>query len=477
MGDAKPMSALVAAAWRPVDGASLGAWRVLFGSLMAVAQVRFVAEGWVESLLLTPAFRFAPWPLTAVPIPPAGWLYALHGLLALCGVLLAIGVQARPAALCLGLGVAYIDALDVTNYLNHHWLVVLLCLLAAATPCDAAFSVDGWCARRSGRAESTAVPAYVLWLLRGQVATVYLFASVAKMGPDWLLHGWPLNSWLLARSDWPWLGPLFARPETAIALSWAAMLYDLTIPALLLWRPSRRSAIVAVLCFHAMTALLFRIGIFPYLMTLNATLLLDPNWPRRLLRGLTTVAPNAKSSAEKATAALPTAPLARAALGPRLAVAWMAFQLLLPMRTALYPGQVLWAEEGMRYSWRVMVREKHGAVSFRVRLPSGAEVIEEPRRYLAGYQEREMASQPDLILQLAHHIAERYQARGYGEVAVFADALVSLNGRPPQPLVDPKVDLARQTDGLWPKPWIPKAPLGAPPRLGRPLLHLAGGGP
>ncbi len=469
MSSAAPTSAWATAAWRTVDGASVGAWRALFGALMAVAQVRFVAEGWVDSLLLAPTFRFAPWPFTAVAVPPAGWLYALHGLLALCGLLLALGVRARPAALCLAIGVAYTDAIDVTNYLNHHWLVVLLCLLAAATPCDAAFSIDGWRARRRGLGGSTAVPAYTLWLLRGQVATVYLFASVAKMGPDWLLHGWPLNSWLLARSDWPVLGPLFTLPEVAIALSWAAMLYDLTIPAWLLWRPSRRYALVAVLVFHAMTALLFRIGIFPALMTLNATLLLDPAWPRRLLRRVSTatVPPAAESTAPSRR---------RIGLGPSFAVIWMSAQLLLPMRAALYPGDVLWAEEGMRYSWRVMVREKHGAVSFRVRTASGAEAIEEPRRYVNGYQEREMASQPDLILKLAHHIADRYRARGYGEVAVYADAVVSLNGRPPQPLIDPTVDLARQEDGLAPKPWITVAPTSAPPRLGRPLLQLAGGG-
>ena len=39
-----------------------------------------------------------------------------------------------------------------------------------------------------------------------------------------------------------------------------------------------------------------------------------------------------------------------------------------------------------------------------------------------------MAGQPDLILQLAHRIADDYRALHGPGVAVYADAMVSLNG-------------------------------------------------
>jgi hypothetical protein len=86
-----------------------------------------------------------------------------------------------------------------------------------------------------------------------------------------------------------------------------------------------------------------------------------------------------------------------------------------------------------------------------------------------------MAGQPDLILQLAHHIARDFAARGHPTVAVHADALVSLNGRPAAPFIDPSVDLARETDGFAPKQWISPTPAGSPPHLrsvgrGRELL-------
>ena len=88
-----------------------------------------------------------------------------------------------------------------------------------------------------------------------------------------------------------------------------------------------------------------------------------------------------------------------------LAVGYLALQLLIPLRHIAYDGNVLWDEQGMRWAWKVLVREKNGAVTFYVKLPDGRRHIVPPRRYLTDFQEREMSGQPDLILQLAHHIA------------------------------------------------------------------------
>lgn len=76
-----------------------------------------------------------------------------------------------------------------------------------------------------------------------------------------------------------------------------------------------------------------------------------------------------------------------------------------------------------------------------------------------------MSVQPDLILQLARHIARDFEAKGHGAVEVRADARVSLNGRPAELFLDPEVDLAREEDGLAPKRWIRPAPETPPVRL------------
>ena len=49
----------------PIDAASLAAFRILFGLLMAASMVRFMALGWVDEFYVVPAFHFTwelfPW--------------------------------------------------------------------------------------------------------------------------------------------------------------------------------------------------------------------------------------------------------------------------------------------------------------------------------------------------------------------------------------------------------------------------------
>ena len=89
-------------------------------------------------------------------------------------------------------------------------------------------------------------------------------------------------------------------------------------------------------------------------------------------------------------------------------------------------------------------------------------------RYLTWRQANEMTGQPDLILQLAHHIADDFRAQGRGPVEVRVDAFVSLNGRPAVRLIDPSVDLAATSDGIAPAEWIL-------PRSDKPPLRVVRG--
>ena len=78
-----------------------------------------------------------------------------------------------------------------------------------------------------------------------------------------------------------------------------------------------------------------------------------------------------------------------------------------------------------------------------------------------------MITKPDLILQFAHYRAEMKRREGYENVEVRARAMVSLNGREPQLLIDPNVDLAKEEAGLLPTRWILPltTPLGPPKPL------------
>ncbi|WP_437293803.1 HTTM domain-containing protein [Sorangium sp. So ce426] len=467
------------ALFRPIDIAWLAAFRALFGLTMCVSMARFIAYGWIDEFFVKPGFHFKYWGLAWVePLSPAG-MHALFWALAALALALALGFMFRVAAPLFVVGFTYLQLIDVTTYLNHYYLASLLGLLLAASPAHRAWSIDALLSRRSERSVSAAW----LYLLRFQVGVVYTFAGLAKAHADWLLHAQPLRIWLGSRTDMPVLGPLFTHPWAAPLMSWAGFLFDTSIVWLLLCRRLRPFAYAAVILFHVVTRALFPIGMFPVIMVLSALVFFPPEWPRRLLSRLRARAlpahggagaPRAPQAPQPTTdepALPPAAPPSRSlrALGLALGAAYCAVQLAMPLRFLAYGGNVRWHEQGMRFSWRVMVREKNGSVTFIVRSRrTGRTWHVSPREYLTRLQEREMAGQPDLILQLSRHIREDFERRGRGPVEVRADALVSLNGRRIARLIDPGVDLAVVSDGLGPAPYILPAPEGPPPHI-RPL--------
>jgi len=448
---------LLARLSRPTDVAALVAFRVAFGLVVTVGAVRFVAEGWVARCYLEPNFAFKYLGFSWVKAWPAWGMYLHFGLVALLGLFVAAGFLYRASSALLFVLFTYLELIDVTVYLNHYYLVSLLALLLATMPLGRAGSIDAW---RKPETRVDAFPGWCTDLLRFQIGAVYVYAGLTKLGSDWLLHGQPLQLWLSARTDLPLVGPYLDRPWIAIAMSWAGFLYDLTIPLWLSLRRTRVPAYLMLLAFHTAVGLLFNIGMFPFIMSTAALVFFSSSWPREFAARVQRTRSAAPSAPER-----PVAPHRLRHFGFALLALFVAIQTAMPLRHLLYPGDVLWNEQGMRWAWKVLVREKNGAVSYVVTKGDGRRTLVEPRAYLTEAQAREMSSQPDLILQLAHRIADDFNARGEGPVEVRADARASLNGRRPKLLIDPTVDLARVEDGLGVARWITAAPTEPPIRL------------
>ena len=87
--------------------------------------------------------------------------------------------------------------------------------------------------------------------------------------------------------------------------------------------------------------------------------------------------------------------------------------------------------------------EKAGYAEFEVHDPvSGRTELVRNDEYLTPYQEKMMSTQPDMILQYAHYIADDFRRKGYSAPVVSVHSAVSLNGRRSRPLIRPNVDLA-----------------------------------
>ncbi len=434
----------------PVHIAPLITLRVVIGALLLFSTVRFVALGWVDDHYVRPLFHFKYFGFEWVEPLSAGGMYAVHGLLMLSSLCVLLGLFYRLAAIVQFLLFTYTELIDLTYYLNHYYFVSLVCALLVLVPANRAFSLDVW--RNPGLLQRR-IPRWTVFVFQLQLGIVYTYAGLWKINYDWLVNALPLKIWLPANDRLPLIGWLFDQKITPWLFSWAGMLYDLTIVFWLSWSRTRYWAYLTVIVFHGLTGLLFQIGVFPLVMV-GATLVFFPEkWHRKRLGRLSAffkISPPAPVQ-ERA----PRQPGRGRTFGAALLTAFFLFQALFPWRYLLYPGNIFWTEDGYRFSWRVMLMEKAGTATFFVRdARTGREGEVVNSEFLNSHQEKQMAMQPDMILQFAHFLKKHYEKQGLLNPAVRAEVYVTLNARPSRLLLDPKLDLTQLSDGWSPKTWI-----------------------
>lgn len=428
---------MAAALSRPADIGPLIVLRVAFGLLMAAGAARFMAMGWIRQLYVEPRFHFTYYGFEWVrPLPEWG-LWLVFGALMALSLCIALGLAYRPSMAAFFVLFTYVELLDKTTYLNHYYFISLLSFLLLFLPLNGRYALDN----RLGLAPRRAtVPAWMVWIVRLQLGLVYFFAGLAKLNADWLFEARPLGIWLHARTGVPLIGRFFDYAWVAYAMSWAGMLFDLTIPFWLSWSRTRPAAYVAVVIFHVLTRLLFNIGMFPWIMIACTLVFFDWRLPPLAAGGVPEPAGEARPSGGRP-----------AVWRNAFLVAFMVAQFLLPLRHWLYPGDVNWTEEGGRFAWRVMLVEKAGQATFFVRdKATGRETVVFPSDYLTDPQEKQMSFQPDMIVQFARFLAAQYDE----DVAVRAEVYVSWNGRAGGFLIDPRYDLLQASLDPRPKPWI-----------------------
>jgi vitamin K-dependent gamma-carboxylase len=467
----------------PVSAASLAVFRMLFGAVAVFGAGRFLWQGWVDKLYLEPAHHLTyPWFDWVQPMP--GPLMHLHvALLAVLGLCITLGYRYRVAMALYAVAFTYVELIDAALYLNHYWFVTIASFVLIFVPLNTMWSLDA----RSGRiATPGSVPAWCVWIVRAQLAVVYVFAGIAKLQSDWLLRAEPMRTWLADRTNVPVLGPFLDDAWIAFAFSWAGAFFDCTIVFWLLWNRSRPFAYTVLVAFHLATAVLFpQIGVFPWLMILSTLVFFPPNWPLRLGHpgegvsrtrchpgeGVSRTSgtqwqssrteplgPGSASEALVRDDRSANEALVRDYKGRRtfvLLTALALVQLAVPLRHLAYPGDVRWTEEGYYGAWRVMLTEKGGSLVFNVNDPgSGEQWRVDPTHVLTDWQARQAAVRADLLLTTAHLIADDFADRGHPNVQVRAESFVSFNGRPNQRMVDPTVDLAAVSRGPGHKSFI-----------------------
>lgn len=419
----------------PVSSLSLHFFRIGYGFATTILIFRYFYYGWIDTYFIKPTFFFKHYGWEWIhPLPPV-FTYLLFGILFLTVLGIFLGYYLRINLFVFTIGFTWFHFSDATIYLNHYYLVSLLGFLLWLSPVSKSnfpsFHFFDWM--------ETTEPISKLWLyaFRIQIGLVYFFGGIAKLQPDWLFEALPLKLWLYqSEGKIPFLDPILGLPITAFVFSWIGVIFDLSIPFLLCLKRFRFFAWLVVLFFHTFTSFLFPIGIFPIVMSLSSLIFFEPNWPKTILTKLIKTKQQVIDSNNNKHI-IQSVP--KFGFKEKLLLTYLLLQVSIPLRHIFYPGQVIWTEEGIKYSWQVMVADKVGSATFWIQ---NKQV--DPKEILTDYQYRMMTIQPEHILQFAKYLQKKeMEVSGLKDVSVFVQSNVSINGKPTRPLFSPDEDLTK----------------------------------
>jgi hypothetical protein len=412
--------------FKPIDHIQISIWRILFGLVLFFESIGSNLVGWTRQVFIDPpqfTFNFIGFEWLQ-PLPGNG-MYVYFYVMAVLAICITIGYRYRLTMILFTIAWAGVYFMHKTSYNNHHYLMLILCIMMCFTPAHANLSMD---ARQGRFGPYSTLPAIFRLQYVVLILVVYVYASVAKLYPDWTTG--EVSKILYTKLQDNILVGWFFRWDPSFAImAWAGILYDLLIIPMLLYRRTRVLAFFLSLFFHLFNSITLQIGTFPYMMIGASVLFFSPERVRRFFRqpewsdehGLIPLSDRRKSIVYFSF------------------IAFVLVQIALPLRHHLIPGDVLWTEEGHRLSWRMMLRSKQGNIHFTIKDKDGELISHDARDHLSKKQYRTMATHPDFIWQYVQYLKESYGS----DIEVYVISWVRVNGRDAEPIIDPDVNMAK----------------------------------
>ena len=419
---------MIGALSRPIDKAILIYFRICTGILMSQELINSLIIGKFTEYT-DPKFHFTyhffdwvtPWPY---------WGMVAHYMITvLAGFGVAAGLWFRFSAVILFLGYTSLFLMEMSEYINHHYLYCLISFWMIFLP----LKNDN---------KSTA-PAWTLYLILFHMGLAYFFGGIAKLNSDWL-SGTPMNIFLTERKNYP-LGFFYTQSWAPLLFSYGGVLFDLLIVPMMAIPKTRKVGLVASILFHISNVMMFGLATFPWYSLVLTSMFFDPSWPRKI-PGFNSLIGTKKDEKTESLSPLLAGVLAT----------YVMVHLFLPLRHwVLYPDNPSWTEEGHMFSWRMMLRDKQGHVNFQVQNKSTKQMhFISPRLYLSQRQVDDLRGNPDMILQFAHFLRDKFEREWKTEVAVFASSQISLNGRMKKEMIKKGTDLAQEKRSIAAYNWI-----------------------
>ena len=259
----------------------LGVARILFGMLVLLRTTPVLLPLGIPYLVGT--YPFLGWPAQTWHVAMLGGLWPDAVVKALCVartlaiLLFTLGVRAREAGVAAGVLAWAVMSQDAGSYINtFHLLYVGMVVLGAS----------GAGSSRALHREREVDLASGLALTRALVVSVYAWSGYAKLNAQWL-RGDVLESLCASRAvRGPIADALLTSPGAFAATAWLVVATELALGPLLLWRRTRRAALVLALTFHAVLEISMHPDFFGFAMAILLLAFVEPAWLGSLRGGV-----------------------------------------------------------------------------------------------------------------------------------------------------------------------------------------------
>ena len=408
---------------KAIDNRALIVFRIFFGLLMILESFGAIATGWVKETFVDPKYAYPFFGFEWTEILWGSPMYFVYVLMGVFGFGIMLGYRYRLSIICFTLLWATTYFAQKSHYNNHYYLVMLIAAAMCFMPAHRYYSLD---VRQKRVQENHMCLQWTSQFYKLQMLIVYVFASLAKLYPDWL-HAEPVKIWLGRKTHYPIVGQLFELDWFPYFIAYAGIGYDLLIVPLLMWRKTRWFAIGISLVFHLFNSAVFQIGIFPYFALAMSIFYFDADQIKKAFF----------------TKRVDHFSLKKFDSKPLFYVIFFGYfliQLWLPVRHWFLKDDVLWNETGHRLAWRMMLRTKSGYCTYEVKTKAGIEKAK-TSDFISPHQRNDVATRPDMLWRSVRYLEREYNKKGISVDEIKCKCNLSVNGRKHTPFVDHTVDL------------------------------------
>jgi len=420
---------------RPIDPITLSIFRIVYGICMLWECFYLIRIDFIPHFLIRPEVHFNyDFAEFIAPLPKPFLSIVLIGIL-ISSLLFIIGKYIKQSAWFIFVAFSYLLLLDKSYYNNHLYLICLFAFFFAITSSSQSISIEKMAPKK--------VPYWQLLLFQLQLGIVYFYGGIAKLNSDWLVRFEPAKTILNQRARNSNFSSILETDFAVYLISYGGLLFDLGIFFLLMYRPTRKIALIGAVIFNGMNAWLFDdINIFPFMMLGALVLFIKPEKIRIFV---TKKLPSIKLASPEQPV-VPTKNLTFQLLG-----IYFILQLLLPLRHFLFQGNTEWTGKAQYFSWRMKIQTRETKkMEFSVLNYDKKEIVNVDLRSfgLNDDQIRLLSMHPETGVKLAKEIRRTAELKGMKNIEVKANVIVSFNGKTPQSLYK-DVDLSKVEDRIF----------------------------